>query len=247
MRYFSSFLIASIIYSSVSASLYFTFRDSQNQDTVEIKSLPMSLSMFQIAQADIHVVEKPSETPPTIQPKDIPLSKPKPTLTPKPVVKPKPIPEPTFLLDPKEIISIDSKLTPQKYAPSNTQNTATTQTDLHSPTPSPDLFSSSEILSAEQRYLNELRNLLAKKARDSYPKQAKRRNWEGVVTLNFTIHSNGKIHHVKVTKSSGRKILDEAALAIIKDSMNNFFKPFPKESSKKEWIIQVPIQYKLSR
>lgn len=46
----------------------------------------------------------------------------------------------------------------------------------------------------------------------SYPKFAKRRNWQGKVLLSLRITSTGKIKNVQLDDSSGYNILDQAAI-----------------------------------
>ncbi|MCW9012976.1 MAG: TonB family protein [Gammaproteobacteria bacterium] len=45
-----------------------------------------------------------------------------------------------------------------------------------------------------------------------YPRAAQRRNWQGQVLLEFIILSDGDISQIKVNKSSGYSILDNAAM-----------------------------------
>lgn len=49
-----------------------------------------------------------------------------------------------------------------------------------------------------------------------YPAIAQRRQWQGKVLVEFTIFSTGVIEHVKIRKSSGYSILDNAALDAVK-------------------------------
>jgi protein TonB len=50
----------------------------------------------------------------------------------------------------------------------------------------------------------------------SYPRLAQRRNWQGEVRLGLRVESNGHLSHIRVIKSSGYAILDEAALASLR-------------------------------
>lgn len=49
-----------------------------------------------------------------------------------------------------------------------------------------------------------------------YPPLARGRGWEGVVTLELLIDSNGKVVRSKVVDSSGYQLLDQAALKAVK-------------------------------
>lgn len=46
-----------------------------------------------------------------------------------------------------------------------------------------------------------------------YPKLAQKRNWQGKVLLSLSVSPNGKINNVKIYKSSGYSILDQAAIS----------------------------------
>lgn len=48
-----------------------------------------------------------------------------------------------------------------------------------------------------------------------YPGAARRRGWQGVVTLELTCDRDGKVVAARVTASSGYEILDEAAVAAV--------------------------------
>jgi TonB family protein len=46
-----------------------------------------------------------------------------------------------------------------------------------------------------------------------YPNTAIRRNWSGTVEVVFRVEPDGRVYDVRMKKSSGRSVLDEAALA----------------------------------
>ena len=83
-------------------------------------------------------------------------------------------------------------------------------------------------------------------AQTTYPRRAKRRQWEGVVVIEFKLLSNGKITQLSLVNSSGKSILDTAALSIFQKRMKGQFKPFPKEIQRKYWQIKVPVNYQLN-
>lgn len=49
-----------------------------------------------------------------------------------------------------------------------------------------------------------------------YPVLAQRRNWQGQVLVEFTVFSSGIIDQIKIRKSSGYSVLDDAALDAVK-------------------------------
>ncbi|HEY9050885.1 MAG TPA: TonB family protein, partial [Gammaproteobacteria bacterium] len=48
-----------------------------------------------------------------------------------------------------------------------------------------------------------------------YPATARRRNWQGDVVLQFTLMPDGSIKHIRINKSSGYPVLDEAAMDVM--------------------------------
>ncbi|MBN2647483.1 MAG: energy transducer TonB [Thiotrichales bacterium] len=112
------------------------------------------------------------------------------------------------------------------------------------PVPTP-TFSNDQIASAEKAYLSALRQEIMTFAQDTYPNRAKRRNWEGEVIILFTLHADGRISGLEMAESSGRPILDEAALSIITEKMRSRFKAFPAELQRDTWQIRVPVSYQL--
>lgn len=74
-----------------------------------------------------------------------------------------------------------------------------------------------------------------------YPKMAKRRNLKGVASISFTLHKDGRIKNVFLSKSCGHKILDKAALKIINSI--GFYKSIPDAVSMTALNINIPIKY----
>jgi protein TonB len=72
-----------------------------------------------------------------------------------------------------------------------------------------------------------------------YPEKARRFGWEGKVILYFIINEKGLVRDVKIVKSSGVQILDEAAkdaLARVTAFHNKY---------KRSVVVQLPIEFKL--
>jgi periplasmic protein TonB len=76
----------------------------------------------------------------------------------------------------------------------------------------------------------------------TYPKLAKKRNWQGKVLLALRITPSGNLENIHLAGSSGYNILDEAALRAIHQ-----VKTLPKLQSqlKTNLKIEVPILYQL--
>ena len=75
-----------------------------------------------------------------------------------------------------------------------------------------------------------------------YPPLARRLGIEGKVVVRIVVDREGKLKEVSVAKSSGNKILDRAALKLIKKCD---FPPLPPEYQKEVFDVEVPIRYEL--
>ena len=77
-----------------------------------------------------------------------------------------------------------------------------------------------------------------------YPEQAQNNGWEGTVILNVYVFANGKVKDIDVKQSSGRKVLDEAAIQTVKRWS---FVPARQGDTAVEAWVEVPIDFKLSQ
>lgn len=75
----------------------------------------------------------------------------------------------------------------------------------------------------EAAYIEAFRTRIEKVGLQNYPSEASRRKLYGAVLLIIEINKDGQLGMVQIRKSSGSKLLDEAALAIVRLSA-----PFPK-------------------
>lgn len=78
----------------------------------------------------------------------------------------------------------------------------------------------------------------------TYPREAARRGMEGVVGLQFSINAAGKAQRVKVTKSSGYQMLDEAIVNAVK--LASPFAPLPESFDKDRLVVTGSFSYVLS-
>lgn len=76
-----------------------------------------------------------------------------------------------------------------------------------------------------------------------YPSEAKKARQQGVVTVRFTVHSDGRISASSIRKSSGHSLLDQATLELM-DRVAPLPK-FPKSMTKSSVTISLPIDYSL--
>jgi len=75
-----------------------------------------------------------------------------------------------------------------------------------------------------------------------YPRIARLRGYQGTVILNVLVQKDGTVSQIKINKSSGYWMLDQAALLAVKDWM---FKPGTSDAGPVDmWVIQ-PIRFQL--
>jgi protein TonB len=94
---------------------------------------------------------------------------------------------------------------------------------------------------AERRYLDELQRAIARHR--YYPPKARKRDIEGSVTLYFVIHADGRIGDIRVARSSGSRLLDDAGLRTLERLGR--FKPIPNSIGRSRWPLRVPISFAL--
>lgn len=91
------------------------------------------------------------------------------------------------------------------------------------------------------RYLKEhflyIRNLIQKMV--DYPILARKRGWEGKVTVSFIVASDGRAKNITIIQSSEKDVLDASAVAAVKKAS-----PFPRPPIEANIII--PIVYRLN-
>ncbi len=71
-----------------------------------------------------------------------------------------------------------------------------------------------------------------------YPPVARRMGWQGVVQITFVVLENGFAEHVRITKSSGHAMLDQAVVKVVQR-----VQPFPRPPAKAE--LTVPVVFRL--
>lgn len=267
-----AFIISLLLYGVLLAVGYWVFSQPIKKEP-DLVPVAVTLAMFQAPQEQVvepvseeqpliepepekkpEPIEEPVEQPkpepkpepkpdpkPVVEPKPEPkpVPKPEPKPTPKPEPKPKPMPKPEPKVEPLPVSKPLSEAKPLPKAPPKA-----------TPKPAPKkvepLFTPGQIATAEQQYLYALREEISMHAQSTYPRSAKRRQWEGTVMIQFTLMPNGKISQLALINSSGKSILDAAALSIFQERMNNQFKAFPKEIMRQEWQIKVPVNYQLN-
>lgn len=245
----SALLLTTVLYLVTGAGLYYWFQQEPEKHQFKAaKSVPIQMSMFQAPKpAPVvepkPVVEPPKPPPPKPKkpvkkkvkkkPKKI-VKKPKPKVkkvVPVEVVKPEPVPE----------------VEPEKEPPPETEYALLAQEqpeEIKEVVQQPQ-YTFAQVINAEQDYRDQLYQLISRYAKDTYPRRARRRNWESDVTVSFEIKRDGTITNLRITNPSRRDIFNDAALNIFKKKMQMQFKPFPEEIERSSWSMQVPISYTL--
>jgi protein TonB len=77
----------------------------------------------------------------------------------------------------------------------------------------------------------------------AYPVLARKRGYEGTVILEVLVNKNGRVTDFKIFHSSGYAVLDEAALATVKDWQ---FQPGKRGETAIDMWVRVPIRFNLT-
>ncbi len=80
--------------------------------------------------------------------------------------------------------------------------------------------------------------------RPVYPLIAKRSGWEGTVLVRVTVETNGRASKVVVSRSSGHKVLDDAAVKAIK---RRTFRPARDGNIPIRSIVVIPLKFVLKK
>jgi len=89
------------------------------------------------------------------------------------------------------------------------------------------------------RYVEDWRAKVERVGNLNYPEAAKREKLFGSLQLTVGIKSDGTLESVEINRSSGKNILDEAAVRIVKLAGQNGFAPFPSDISQDTDILYI--------
>jgi protein TonB len=171
-------------------------------------------------QAQPQVQPPPEPVKPQPKPKQ-PAEKPAPKkpVKPKPAVQPPPKPAPPVEPAPEPVQA------PAAPGPAE----APVQTKAAAPAPAPFVEAS-------------YRSPSLNNPPTRYPRLALERQWEGTVTLRVQVLASGSAGEIRIERSSGHEILDEATVEQVKSW--RFVPARRGDQSVVSWVI-IPIQYKL--
>jgi periplasmic protein TonB len=89
------------------------------------------------------------------------------------------------------------------------------------------------------RYVEDWRLKVERIGNFNYPEAAKREKLYGSLQLTVGIKSDGGLESVEINRPSGKKVLDEAAVRIVKLAGQNGFAPFPPEISRDIDVLHI--------
>jgi protein TonB len=205
---------------------------------------PPPIARAEIAPPPPEPVVVPNPEPriePKIEIAPEPKSEPRPE--PPPVARVEPLPEPRREVRPEPQPVSQEPPTPVAEA---TVPPAPVAVPVPSPAPPPPLALKKEPTTVvEPRLLvtyglsisNEIRRY------QKYPPMAQRRGWEGTAEVLLQIAADGKVTSITLAKSSGRQVLDEEALNMVRKAKP--LPPAPQDLRGRELTVIVPIVFKL--
>jgi len=89
------------------------------------------------------------------------------------------------------------------------------------------------------RYAEDWRLKVERIGNLNYPEAAKREQLYGKLQLTVGIKSDGTLESVEINRPSGKKVLDEAAIRIVKLAGQNGYAPFPPDISRDTDILHI--------
>ncbi|TYP92318.1 protein TonB [Nitrosomonas communis] len=89
------------------------------------------------------------------------------------------------------------------------------------------------------RYVEDWRLKVERIGNLNYPEQARKQQLYGNLQLTVGIRSDGSLESVGIDRSSGTKVLDDAAIYIVKLAAQNGFAPFPPDISRDTDILHI--------
>ena len=126
--------------------------------------------------------------------------------------------------------------------PGKTERASDIETDKEAETETATKESSQPASTQSQpNYATEVRREI--ELHKKYPRIAQSRNQQGRVEIRLSIAKDGECREVVISKSSGYKILDEAASQAVKDVGR--FNPFPEDLKLSQLELIVPIDFVL--
>lgn len=89
------------------------------------------------------------------------------------------------------------------------------------------------------RYVEDWRLKVERIGNMNYPEEAKRQKLYGNLQLTVGIRADGSLESIGINRSSGIKVLDDAAIRIVRLAGKNGFSPFPPDISRDTDILHI--------
>ena len=89
------------------------------------------------------------------------------------------------------------------------------------------------------RYVEDWRLKVERIGNLNYPEAAKREQLYGKLQLTVGIRSDGSLESIDINRPSGKRVLDEAAVRIVKLAGQNGFAPFPDDIVREIDILHI--------
>lgn len=239
-------LVAALLHATAGVSLMLPAQDegaeTSDETGIEVMLGEAGAANQEAPRPETEPTPEPEPKPqPTPQPKPEPVPPPEP---PKPVPQPRPVPTPP----PQPAPAVDPQ--PDEPAPTDTVSTAAEAapaTAAAAPPP-PAAQAGGGVAGAaatarKKSYFGQLAAHLARHQR--YPMEARRRKITGVVMVHFRFNQQGQIQEFNVTESSGNRLLDNEAIAMLKRAQP--LPAIPAELGADMLSISLPIEFSLRR
>ncbi|MBL79889.1 MAG: energy transducer TonB [Nitrosomonadaceae bacterium] len=97
------------------------------------------------------------------------------------------------------------------------------------------------------RYVEDWRTKVERIGNLNYPEAAKKDRLYGTLVLTVGIMANGSIESIEINRSSGNKVLDQAAINIVKLAGQSGFSPFPPDISIDTDILHITRTWMFTR
>jgi periplasmic protein TonB len=170
---------------------------------------------------------------PVVPPPPLPVIEPPPVVTatppPKPKLKPRPTPKPAPKPKPPPPLAPPA---PAPVVPPPAVTTPASAAALTVPAPEPVIVPASTRATSRRN------------PKPDYPTLAKRRGWQGKVLLEVEVLSDGTPGKIQVAASSGREVLDNAAIKAVKRWL---FEPARRDNTPISTTLNLSIVFKLEQ
>ncbi len=170
------------------------------------------------------------------------IQKPEPEKKPSPESKPVKDPEPIATPEPKPENPSAEELMSRSLAMASLSAEIDRRLEAKAKRPRKDFISASTREYKYAAYMEAWRAKVERIGNLNYPEEARRKKISGTLRMTVALNADGTIHEISLDKSSGRKVLDDAAIRIVRLAAP--FAPFPENISKDVDILYITRTWK---